>query len=165
MPHHSLLKCRDLFFLFVLLSQAAFAKTAVISVCNSWDINSLKKAISIATAGDTILVQKGEYKEYNIVIDKPLTIKGIDYPLIDGQDKGEIIRIAADHVTLDGLYIVNVGTSYTSDHAAIRVVRSAHFLIQNVHPDFRLEFLSVSVLIHYDSKQFVIPDRYPWKLS
>ncbi len=30
------------------------------------------------------------------------------------------------------MFIINVGTSYTSDHAAIRVVKSENFLIQNV---------------------------------
>ena len=33
---------------------------------------------------------------------------------------------------MDGLFIINVGTSYTTDFAAIRVVKSKHFLIQNV---------------------------------
>jgi nitrous oxidase accessory protein len=86
----------------------------------------------LAQAGDTILVKKGTYKEYNIVVDKPLIIKGENYPVIDGEDQGEIIRIVSDNVTIDGLFIINVGTSYTSDHAAIRVVRSENFLIQNV---------------------------------
>ncbi len=89
-------------------------------------------AISAAQTGDTILVKKGTYKEYNIVIDKPLTLKGENFPVIDGEDQGEIIRIVSDDVTIDGLFIINVGTSYTSDHAAIRVVRSKNFLIQNV---------------------------------
>tara|TARA_R110002051_G_scaffold18723_1_gene53521 strand:- start:5985 stop:7118 length:1134 start_codon:yes stop_codon:yes gene_type:complete len=92
----------------------------------------VSNAISAAHAGDTILVKKGTYKEYNILVDKPLTIKGENFPVIDGEDKGEIIRIMSDNVTIDGLFIINVGTSYTSDHAAIRVVRSEHFLIQNV---------------------------------
>lgn len=89
-------------------------------------------AIDIAAINDTILVKKGTYKEFNIVVDKPLTIKGENFPVFDGEDKGEIIRIVSDGVTIDGLFIINVGTSYTSDHAAIRVVRSEDFLIQNV---------------------------------
>ncbi|WP_299210185.1 nitrous oxide reductase family maturation protein NosD [uncultured Dokdonia sp.] len=103
-----------------------------IEVCNGCPVSSLKAAIKMAQAGDTILVKRGTYKEYNIVVDKPLTIKGENFPVIDGEDQGEIIRIVSDHVTIDGLFIVNVGTSYTSDHAAIRVVRSEHFLIQHV---------------------------------
>jgi nitrous oxidase accessory protein len=110
----------------------AFAKAATITVCESCTIKTLKSAIEIAQAGDTILVKKGTYKEFNIIVDKPLTIKGENFPIIDGEDKGEIIRIVSDHVTIDGLFIINVGTSYTSDHAAIRVVRSDNFLIQNV---------------------------------
>ncbi|GER60718.1 nitrous oxide reductase family maturation protein NosD [Patiriisocius marinus] len=103
-----------------------------IEVCNTCKLNSLKEAISIAKAGDTIVVKKGTYKEFNIIVDKPLTIKGENYPVIDGGDQGEILRVVSDNVTIDGLFIINVGTSYTSDHAAIRVVRSENFLIQNV---------------------------------
>ena len=114
----------------IFLTQFAFAET--ITVCISCNISSLKDAIALAQAGDTILVKKGTYKEYNIVVDKPLIIKGENYPVIDGEDQGEIIRIVSDNVTIDGLFIINVGTSYTSDHAAIRVVRSENFLIQNV---------------------------------
>jgi nitrous oxidase accessory protein len=104
----------------------------ILTVCKSCDYKSLSTAITASQPNDTILVKKGTYKEHNILVDKPLTIKGENFPVIDGEDKGEIIRIMSDNVTIDGLFIINVGTSYTSDHAAIRVVRSENFLIQNV---------------------------------
>ncbi|MFY0712379.1 nitrous oxide reductase family maturation protein NosD [Seonamhaeicola sp. NFXS20] len=107
-----------------------YAKT--ITVCNSCPINSLKKAIKTAHDFDTISVKKGTYKEYNIVIDKPLTVVGENYPIIDGELKGEIITITSDNVTVDGLFIINVGTSYTEDFAAIRVQKSKHFIIKNL---------------------------------
>ncbi|WP_372935180.1 nitrous oxide reductase family maturation protein NosD, partial [Seonamhaeicola sp.] len=107
-----------------------YAKT--ITVCNSCSINSLKKAIKTAHDFDTISVKKGTYKEYNIVIDKPLTVVGENYPIIDGELKGEIITITSDNVTVDGLFIINVGTSYTEDFAAIRVQKSKHFIIKNL---------------------------------
>lgn len=119
-----------IYFLLFLYGNLLVAQT--ITVCETCPIRSLKNAISAATEGDTILVKKGTYKEYNIVVDKPLTIKGENYPIIDGEDKGEIIRVTSDNVTIDGLFIINVGTSYTSDHAAIRIVRSENFVIQNV---------------------------------
>ncbi|NMH87476.1 nitrous oxide reductase family maturation protein NosD [Flavivirga sp. Y03] len=103
-----------------------------IEICNTCAISTLKKAISTAKDFDTILIKKGTYKEYNIVVDKPLTIIGKNYPVIDGELKGEIITVTADNVTIDGLFIINVGTSYTEDYAAIRVKRSKNFVIQNL---------------------------------
>ena len=103
-----------------------------ISVCNSCKINSLKKAIAIAKAHDTIKLQNGTYNEFNILVDKPLTIIGIDYPVIDGNEQGEIMTIVSDSVNVNGLFLKNVGNSYTEDYAAIRVKRSNYFDIRNL---------------------------------
>ena len=35
----------------------------------------------------TIIIQKGIYKEHDIIIDKPLHIIGKDNPIIDGEKK------------------------------------------------------------------------------
>jgi len=86
----------------------------------------------VSKANDTIVLKKGTYKEYDILVDKPLTIIGEDYPVIDGGFQGEIFTIVSDYVTLDGLFIINVGTSYTEDYAAVRVKKSKHFVIQNL---------------------------------
>ncbi|MBT8184843.1 MAG: nitrous oxide reductase family maturation protein NosD [Eudoraea sp.] len=107
-----------------------YART--IEVCPTCKISSIKAAIGMAADFDTVLVRQGTYKEFNLVIDKPMTLLGKGYPIIDGEDKGEIIRIISDGVTVDGLHIINVGTSYTADYAAIRVVKSKNFLIRNV---------------------------------
>lgn len=82
--------------------------------------------------GDTVLVKKGIYKEVNIIIDKSIVLLGENLPTIDGEDKGEIVKIVADNVTLDGFRIINVGTSYTSDFAAVRVIKKNGFLLQNL---------------------------------
>jgi nitrous oxidase accessory protein len=103
-----------------------------ITICSTCEVSSIKQGIAMAVEYDTLLIKKGTYKEYNIVVDKPLTLLGEDYPVIDGEDKGEIITIVSDNVTVDGLFIVNVGTSYTTDYAAIRIVKSENFLIQHV---------------------------------
>ncbi|HET8736953.1 MAG TPA: nitrous oxide reductase family maturation protein NosD [Pricia sp.] len=114
----------------LLFGKPVWAKT--ITVCSSCEVSTIKKGIALASDYDTLLIKKGIYREYNILIDKPLTLLGENYPIVDGGDQGEIIRIVSDDVTVDGLFIINVGTSYTSDHAAIRVVQSENFLIQNV---------------------------------
>ncbi|MGX1930922.1 nitrous oxide reductase family maturation protein NosD [Flagellimonas sp. 2504JD4-2] len=106
------------------------AKTIV--VCTSCETNTIKKGIERAADFDTLLIKKGTYNEFDIRVDKPLTILGENYPIIDGRDQGEIITVVSDNVTIDGLFIINVGTSYTADYAAIRVIKSKNFLIQNV---------------------------------
>ena len=116
--------------LFFPLLNPVFGKT--IKVCADCGTTSIREAVASSRDFDTIIVKKGTYREYNIQITRPLTIIGHDSPVIDGQDRGEIITIQADHVTLDGLVIVNVGTSYTTDFAAVRVVKSEDFTIKNL---------------------------------
>lgn len=125
---------KRLLIVFLLASFACFGSSyaKTITVCNSCEVKSIKEAIALAEDFDTIKVKKGTYKEYDILVDKPLTIIGENFPVIDGELKGEIIKITADNVTIDGLFIINVGTSYTSDYAAIRVQKCKNFVIQNV---------------------------------
>tara|TARA_R110002124_G_scaffold87407_1_gene225030 strand:+ start:50980 stop:52224 length:1245 start_codon:yes stop_codon:yes gene_type:complete len=113
-----------------IIMQTAFSRT--ITVCESCNYKTINEAVLQAQDFDTVLVKKGTYKEFNIKITKPLTLQGQNYPVIDGEDKGEIITVSSDNVTVDGFFIINVGTSYTTDYAAIRVVKSEKFLIQNV---------------------------------
>ena len=117
--------------LFLLLTNN-IACQSVIEVCKTCDNSSIKAGIAAAKPYDTVKVAKGTYKEYDIKIDKPLVLKGLNFPVVDGELKGEIITITSDDVTVDGLFIINVGTSYTSDYAAVRVIKSKNFLIQNL---------------------------------
>ena len=104
----------------------------VITVCKSCKINSITNAIAISKTNDTIIIKKGTYHEFNIVINKPLTIIGENFPLIDGKHQGEILTIMSDSVRVDGLFLKNVGNSYTEDFAAIRVKKSNYFDIRNL---------------------------------
>nr|WP_034259825.1 nitrous oxide reductase family maturation protein NosD [Aequorivita capsosiphonis] len=106
--------------------------SSTITVCSTCSVKTIQEAVNQASEGDTILVKKGIYKEANIKIDKGITLIGEDLPTIDGEEKGEIITIGADNVTLDGFKIINVGVSYTTDYAAVRVVNSEGFTIQNL---------------------------------
>lgn len=117
-----------------LILMTFFSLTAVgqITVCKSCPITTLKQALLEASAGDIINIQKGIYNEHEIIIDKPITIIGEDYPVIDGAFKGGIIKVMSDNVTVDGLFLKNVGVSYTEDHAAIKVIKSNNFIIRNL---------------------------------
>ena len=113
-----------------MLLGTAQAKTSV--VCATCSEKKISAAVKHAMPFDTVLVQKGTYFEYNIHIKKPLTLIGENFPIIDGENNGEIITIYSDSVNINGLFIINVGTSYTADFAAIRVVESRYFDIRNV---------------------------------
>ncbi len=128
---HTLSYSKLLFFL-ILIGGGQFLMGRTITICPTCDVSSIKQGIASAMEYDTLLIKKGTYNEYNIVIDKPLTLLGEDYPVIDGEDMGEIITIVSDNVTVEGLFIINVGTSYTTDYAAVRVVKSENFLIKHL---------------------------------
>ena len=121
-----------IFSLLILLLSAASAWSNTIIVCQTCAVQTITEAVELASEGDTILVKKGIYKEANIKIDKGITIIGEDLPTIDGEKKGEIITIGGNNVTLDGFKIINVGVSYTTDYASVRLVNSSNFIIQNL---------------------------------
>lgn len=119
-----------IFLLLMLSASSVFSKT--LTVCQSCEYKTIKSALQAAKDGDTILVKPGIYKEANIKITKSISLIGEGMPTIDGDHIGEIITVGADNVTIDGFKIMNVGLSYTTEHAAVRVVKSNGFLIQNL---------------------------------
>lgn len=94
-------------------------------------IKTIRQAIEQAAPGDVINVAPGHYREHGLVIDKPLTLRGRDYPIVDGEEQGEILTVIADGVTIEGMQFQNVGTSYLKDHAAIRIKRRKDFVLQS----------------------------------
>lgn len=116
--------------LILALAQTALAQTHV--VCKTCTFTTIQSAIAAAQPFDTVLVKKGTYNECNLQITKPLVLRGENYPTIDGENKGEIITVNSDSVTVSGLFIKNVGTSYTTDYAAVRFVESKYFKVENV---------------------------------
>lgn len=115
--------------LLLILTTSLSAKT--IEVCQDCAFKSIKQALNHSQAGDEIWVGAGIYYESQIIIDKPVHLKGRGLPIIDAQGEGEIITITADSITFEGFQLQNVGTSYLSDWAGIRVKKSRHFLIRN----------------------------------
>ena len=115
--------------LFLLLP--IFAFSAVLKVGKVEQYKTIKSAIAAAQSGDTIFVQKGVYKEGTINIEKPLTLIGIDRPIIDGNMTGEIITFKADKITLKGFKLINSGRDEIRSIAAIHIYTSADSVIDN----------------------------------
>jgi nitrous oxidase accessory protein len=111
-----------------------FCAAGTVKVDQNGKVKTIQEALAMSGSGDTILVYGGNYSEGTILIDKPLTLIGIDRPIIDGHDRdSDIIIIASDSVTLEGFTIQNAGTSYIKDLAGIRVRRKNNFVIRNNH--------------------------------
>ena len=100
-------------------------------VCPTCPVSTVVEGIAQASPGDTVLIQSGHYHESNIVVDKSITLLGEDYPIIDGDNENEILTVIVENVTISGLQIQNVGTSYVEDRAGIRMKRADGFTLSN----------------------------------
>jgi nitrous oxidase accessory protein len=78
----------------------------------------LALAISQAAAGDTIEVRGGVY-EGSLVIDKPLTLIGHEWPVIDGGGEGTVVKITAPTTTIQGFIIRDSGHSLDEENSGL----------------------------------------------
>ena len=95
--------------------------------------HSIEMALKMSQAGDTIIVEKGIYFEPNLLIQHPIHLIGIDFPIIENDKQKEIITIESDSVTIKGLHLRNVKVSYINDFAAIKVNRQKRCIFENNH--------------------------------
>ncbi len=93
--------------------------------------NDLAQAIQRAAAGDTILVKSGVHHTGGLEISKALTLIGEKGAVLDGSDRGTIITVRADHVTISGLTLRNTPVSFMNDNAAIKWNEAQHGRIEN----------------------------------
>ena len=86
-------------------------------------------ALKFAKYGDSVLVEKGFYKEGNIIIDKAIFFLGKDFPTIDGDRKFEVLSIKSNNVTVKGFKIQHSGYATIDDPGGIKVYDSHHVTI------------------------------------
>jgi nitrous oxidase accessory protein len=102
-----------------------------IHVIKGTSINTIKGAIDLAITKDTVFIHEGIYLENQIEILIPLTIIGINNPVIDSQGGDEIFVVRANNVLIQGLTLKNIGVSHLKDRAAIRVIEAREVTINN----------------------------------
>jgi nitrous oxidase accessory protein len=118
-------------FVITLLLLANFVFGNTIIVGKDQIVTSLKKGIQLARSGDTVLLQKGIYKEGNIIIDKPIRLIGVNEPVLDGENKYEILTVTGEKVLIKGIHFKNSGYSSMNDYAAISLVDARGCIIEN----------------------------------
>jgi nitrous oxidase accessory protein len=108
---------------------AALACAAPLAVAAAtWTVQPgqpIQPAIDRAAAGDVVEVQRGQYAG-NLVIAKPLTLRGVGRPTISGGLQGDTIRVKAPDVTIEGLIVRDSGDSLLAQNAGIYLSPGSH---------------------------------------
>ncbi|MCU7541450.1 right-handed parallel beta-helix repeat-containing protein [Riemerella anatipestifer] len=73
----------------------SFAKTYFVGEGKRF--STIKSALQKANNGDTLMVYFGHYKEGNLNLDKSITLIGINYPVLDGEFRHEIVSLVRLH--------------------------------------------------------------------
>lgn len=115
-------------FLFIVYGAAS---ARIIPVGPDFQYKSITAGLKAASAGDTVLVEGGLYKEKNLIVDKNIVLIGKNHPVLDGERKYEIISITADGVVVDGFKIIRSGISSMDDLSGIKIYDSRNVIIRN----------------------------------
>lgn len=87
--------------------------------------DDLAAAVARARPGDVIEVARGQYRA-NLLIDKPLTLRGLDRPTISGGNQGDTIRVTAPDVVIEGMIVRDSGDNLKNQNAGIYLYPGAH---------------------------------------
>lgn len=104
-----------------LVGTACTSFAAMVRVGRGGRCPSIDAGLKAAQAGDTVLVAPGLYEEHGLIVDKSVVLVGLDSPVIDARNRGEIVTVKSDGCTISGFTLRNVGTSFVDDRAAIRL--------------------------------------------
>lgn len=83
------------------------------------EFSTIGDAVAAARAGDTVLVAPGTYSE-RLVIDRPLTLKGEGWPVVDGEGIGHVVEVLAP-LRLEGFVIRGSGDNVVEEDAGVMV--------------------------------------------
>lgn len=112
---------------------------AFTSYAETWEVGKgkslleIKQAVAMADDYDTLYIHEGEYPENLILIDKPLSIIGVNSPVIDSRGGDEIFVVTADDVRISGIWLKNIGVSFLKDRAAIKLIEVQGAVIEDNH--------------------------------
>lgn len=102
----------------------------VIEVSANAIVQSIALAIQLADDGDTVMVLPGIYREGNLIVNKRISLIGIDHPILDGENKFEIISVTSDSVLIHGFHFIDSGISGTVDFAGLKIYDASHVVVE-----------------------------------
>lgn len=102
---------------------------SVLVVAPGGPYQSIPDAMTAAQAGDTIEVHAGTYPG-NLVVDRPVTLRGVNTPVLDGGGKGTVVTLAAPGASLSGFAIRGSGSDASLADAGVQV-RAAEVVVED----------------------------------
>lgn len=87
-------------------------------VSPSGPYTSIGAALVDARDGDTIEVRGGVYQG-PLVVNKSVTLRGIDWPVIDNGERGTVVTLASPGAVLQGFEVRGSGVEPDQDHAGV----------------------------------------------
>ena len=91
---------------------------------------SLQARIAAAPAGGTVSVEGGVHRG-PLVIRGPLTVVGVNRPVIDGGGSGSVVTLEGSGVVFRGFLVRNSGREVTEEAAGIKTSGDAHRIEDN----------------------------------
>jgi nitrous oxidase accessory protein len=113
---------------FFLLARSGAGETYHVDDYGAADFAKIGEAIAAASDGDEIIVYAGTYHE-NLVLDKALTLRGVNYPVIDVKFEGVALTILEANCRVEGFTITNSGRGSLSP--GVRIVSNSNVVEEN----------------------------------
>jgi len=110
---------------------AALRAQSDVIVSPNGTIRTLTQALQVASPGARVVVKAGVYREPTIVVRRPVTIVGEPGAVLESDQGRQILTVQADDVTVRGLELRHVATSFVDDRAAIRVQDATNCVIDD----------------------------------
>ncbi len=118
--------------LMLLLSPAVVAQSSArrLIVSPEGPFTTLAAALQDAVAGDTIEVRGGVHPA--IVVDKSITLEGVNDPVIDGGGDGTVVMLSAPNTQFRGFHVRGSGSEPDLDHSGIQIA-APDVVVENNH--------------------------------
>lgn len=89
---------------------------------------TIESALTAAQTGNTIEVHGGMYPA--LVVEKSITLEGVDWPVIDGGGQGTVVTLAAPDIVLRGFEVRGSGVDPDHDHSGVTLV-APRIIVEN----------------------------------
>lgn len=92
---------------------------------------TIQSALFDTQNGDTIFVFKEIYYENTLLINKSIVLIGVNFPVLSGAKKLEIMKVRSDNVVVKGFVFKDTGLNFVYDNASIKLDSVNNCTVEN----------------------------------